>query len=339
MTKPIITIIGLGLTGASMGLGLQREDGNFEIVGHDKLPEVSQEARRMGAVQRTEWNLYKACDGAELIVVAVPLNELETLLPLLAEEIKPGTLVFAIGNLLEAAIASGVKHLPAGVHFVAGHAIVAGVGSVPSARADLFEKATFALAADVTTDPAALQLASDFVERVGATPLFVDAQEHDGVIAGVEHLPMLLAAALMRTSAQASGWREARRLAGQHFANATDVGGDAAALFAALQANKAGVLMKLRTLRQELGEWQALLEAVDSVDVGEDDTTSADGKESKPSLLAALTEAVAARETWETQVIVKNWEEMPSGPTAAESSGFLRQMFLGGLGKGNQRKN
>ena len=346
MTKPIITIIGLGLTGASMGLGLQREDGNFEIVGHDKLPEVSQEARRMGAVQRTEWNLYKACDGAELIVVAVPLNELETLLPLLAEEIKPGTLVFAIGNLLEAAIASGVKHLPAGVHFVAGHAIVAGVGSALSARSDLFEKATFALAADVSTDPAALQLASDFVERVGATPLFVDALEHDGVIAGVEHLPMLLAAALMRTSAQASGWREARRLAGQNFANATDLGGNAAALFAALQANKAGVLMKLRTLRQELGEWQALLEAADTVAV--DDVESgnrkksgkagADAKESTPSLLAALTEAVQARETWETQVIVKNWEEMPSGPTAAESSGFLRQMFLGGLGKG-QRKN
>ena len=54
MTKPIITIVGLGLTGASMGLGLQREEANFEIVGHDKMPEVAQEARRLGAVQRTE---------------------------------------------------------------------------------------------------------------------------------------------------------------------------------------------------------------------------------------------------------------------------------------------
>src|SRR5687767_6362103 len=117
MTKPIITIIGLGLNGASMGLALQREVGNFEIVGHDKQPEVSQEMRKLGAVQRTEWNLFRACEGAELIVVAVPLNELSELLPLLAEELKPGSLIFAIGSLLQPAIEVAEKHLPAGVHF------------------------------------------------------------------------------------------------------------------------------------------------------------------------------------------------------------------------------
>ena len=335
MTKPIITIIGLGMTGSSMGLGLQREAGNFEIVGHDKAPEVAQEARKIGAVQRTEWNLFKACSGAELIVVAVPLNELEMLLPLLAEEVKPGTLVFAIGNLLQPAIDSGLKHLPDGVHFVAGHAIVTGVGSVPSARADLFEKAVFALAAGVKTDATALQLASDFVERVGATPLFVDALEHDGVIAGVEQLPMLLAAALMRSSAKSAGWREARRLAGRQFAGATNIGSDAAGLFAALKANKQSVLLKLQSLRQELAEWQSLLE--DDGELAPVVEGKPEGKESKPAptpLMAALTEAVQARETWETQVIVKNWEEQPAPASAPEASGFLKQMFLGGLGKG-----
>jgi prephenate dehydrogenase len=329
MAKPIITLIGLGLTGTSMGLGLQREAGNFEIVGHDKQPEVAQQARKLGAVHRTEWNLFKACAGAELIVLAVPLHELEELLPLLAEEVKPGTLIFAIGSLLLPAIERGAKHLPDGVHFVAGHAVVTGISTTPSARPDLFEKAVFALAAGVKTDPAALQLASDFVERVGATPLFVDALEHDGVMAGVEHLPMLLAAALMRSSASGAGWREAKRLAGRHFAEATDVGGDAAALFAALQANKQNIVIKLQKMRQELAEWQALLESD-----GDAITASADAQAvTVHPLLAALTEAVQARTSWETQVILKNWEEQPDAPAAkVESSGFLRQMFLGGLG-------
>ncbi|MCC6457419.1 MAG: prephenate dehydrogenase [Caldilineaceae bacterium] len=334
MTKPIITIIGLGLTGTSMGLGLQREAGNFEIVGHDKQPEVAQQARKLGAVHRTEWNLFKACAGAELIVLAVPLHELEELLPLLAEEVKPGTLIFAIGSLLLPAIEKGAKHLPDGVHFVAGHAVITGVGATPSARPDLFEKAVFALAAGVKTDPAALQLASDFVERVGATPLFVDALEHDGVMAGVEHLPMLLAAALMRSSASGAGWREAKRLAGRHFAEATDVGGDAAALFAALQANKQSVVLKLQKMRQELAEWQVLLENDAENTIKSDNTQAV----TVHPLLAALTEAVQARSSWETQVILKNWEEQPDAPVAkAESSGFLRQMFLGGLGN-RQRK-
>jgi prephenate dehydrogenase len=353
MAKPIITIIGLGLTGASMGLALQREAGNFEIVGHDKRPEVAQEMRKLGAVQRTEWNLYRACEGAELIVVAVPLNELAALLPLLAEELKPGTLILAIGSLLQPAIEIAGKTLPAGVHFVAGHPVITGVGAAPSPRADLFERAVFALSAGLNTDPAAVQLASDFVERVGATPLFVDAQEHDGIMAGVEHLPMLLAAALMRVSAGKAGWREARRLAGQHFASATELGSDAAGLFAALQANRENVILKLRQLRQELAEWQTLLETELETPVGEVESSEkagkakakdAKGRNAKEEaevhpLLAALEYVVTERGTWEAQTVVKNWEETPgNSAAAAESSGFLKQMFLGGLGNRQQKR-
>ena len=75
MAKPIITIIGLGVTGTSLGLALQRSEGNFEIVGHDKSPEASQQARQLGAVQRAEWNLHRACEGAELIVLATPIDQ------------------------------------------------------------------------------------------------------------------------------------------------------------------------------------------------------------------------------------------------------------------------
>ena len=56
------------------GLGLSDfkvfEDGSpLEIVGHDKEPTVAQEARKRNAVHRVEWNLYKACEGASMIVL------------------------------------------------------------------------------------------------------------------------------------------------------------------------------------------------------------------------------------------------------------------------------
>lgn len=317
MAKPIITIIGLGVTGSSMGLGLQREAGEFEIVGHDKQPEVAQAARKAEAVHRTEWNLFRAIAGAELIVVAVPLSELEELFKLLAEELKPGTLVFALTSLLQPAIDLADKLLPAGVHFVAGHPVVTGVGGLVRSRADLYEDAVFALAPGLRTEAGAVQLASDFTERVGAKPLFVDAQEHDGIMAGVEQIPLLVAAALMRVSAEGQGWREARRLAGQAFAHSTDLGENAHALFAALQANRENVKLKLIQLRQELAVWQELLDA------------APEGDAPHP-LLAALDEAVQARSVWEGQALIKSWEETPRTATPqAESSGFLRQMFLG----------
>lgn len=318
--KPKVTIIGLGLIGASMGLGLQREDVNFEIVGHDKTPEVGQAAKKEGAVHRTEWNLYRACEGAELVILAVPLNELDETLELLRDDVKPGTLYFAINSLLQPAIEIADRHLPANAHFVVGHPVITGIGGLPTMRADLFDKAVFALAAGLKTEPSAVQLASDFVDRVGATPLFVDAQEHDGIIAGVEQLPQLLALALMRVSAASGGWREARRLAGQSFAAATDVGENPSALFAGLRANRQNLLYRIRQLQQELSEWHDLLEA------------EVEGEQVHP-LQTSLEKAVEDRITWEAQASLKNWEERPTSATPGiEAGGFFRQMFLGNLG-------
>lgn len=318
--KPIITIIGLDVIGASMGFGLQREEAKFEIVGHDKTPERSQLAKKDGAIHRNEWNLYRACEGADLVIMATPLNELEENLKLLAEDAKPGTLFFAIGNLLQPAVGIAERYLPEGAHFVAGHPIITGVGGLPTARPDLFEKAVFALAAGVKTDPSALQLASDFVDRVGATPLFVDATEHDGIMAGVEQLPQVVAAALMKMSASGEGWREARRLAGQAFAAGTDMGDDAAALYASLRANRQNLLFRIRQLQQELGDWHDLLAGDDIAD------------KTSP-LLGALEKAVEARLTWEGQAILKSWEDKPAASSqGVEAGGFFRQMFLGNLG-------
>lgn len=320
MAKPIVTIIGLGVVGSGMGLGLQREEPNFEIVGHDKAPEVAQAARKLGAVHRNEWNLFRACEGAELIVLAVPLSELDELLKLLAEEVKPGTLILTLTSLLQPAIDTATRHLPAGVHFVAGHPVLTTIGGTPTPTADLFDNVVFALDAGVKTEPEAVQLASDFVERVGATPLFVDAQEHDGIIAGVEQLPQLLAAALMRMSVAAPGWREARRLAGHQFAGATDLGNNAAGLFAALQDNKQNVAVRLRQLREELAVWAELLEA------------GPEEADEKHPLLAALEGAVEERGVWEAQTVTKNWEERPNtGASDVNTGGFFRQMFLGNL--------
>ena len=110
MAKPIIAIIGLGLTGASLGLGLQRTPGNFEIVGHDKNPEAAQAARKLGAVQRTEWNLHAACERADMVVLAVPLSELPELFTHIGQDIKPNVLVFAIVNVMQPAIALAAIH-------------------------------------------------------------------------------------------------------------------------------------------------------------------------------------------------------------------------------------
>ncbi len=325
MTKPIITIIGLGLTGTSIGLGLQRSENNFELVGHDKEHTAVQTARKLGAVHRTEWNLHAACAGADLIVLAVPLGELNDLFTHIGEDLKPTCLVFPLVNVMQPAIAVAAQQLASHSHFVVGHPVLAGVGGLLSPRADLFEEVVFGLAAGAQTDPAAIQLASDFVERLGAKPLFVDAQEHDGIIAGVEQLSQVLAAALMQTNTAAPGWREARRLAGRPFAQATDLGHSAEHLFSAFQSNRANLLQRVDQLQQVLADWRDLL----ALDAPADE---------KHPLRVALAQVEQERAEWEAQAMLKRWEDLPTPAVAAEPHGMLRQMFFGNLmGKGNKK--
>lgn len=319
MAKPRITIIGLGVTGASLGLALQQEESNFEIVGHDKDPQVGQEARRQGAVARVEWNLHRACDQAELVLLAVPISELPDLFAHLREDLKPETLVFAVVNVLQPAIDLAAQHLPPETHFVAGHPILTGIGAPLRVRADLFSEVVFGLAPGLQTEPNAVQLASDLVERLGAKPLFVDPHEHDGIMAAVDQLPQLVAAALMRLSSNGRGWREARRLAGRHFARATEMDASAAQLYGALDANRAAVIQRIDQLQEELSEWRALLSATPPA--GE-----------KDPLLTTLEAVSLARDTWEGQALLKRWDEagLPSA-TTPEAKGMFRQMLFGNM--------
>lgn len=321
MTTPKITIIGLGLTGTSIGLGLRRQEGDFEIVGHDKEPEVAGAAKKAGAINRSEWNLHNAYEGADMVILAVPLSELDELLELMAEGLKPGALLLATVNVMQPAIEIADERLSNAVHFVAGHPILTGIGGPLTPRPDLFEDAVFCLAPSLNADPNAVQLASDFVERLGANPLFVDAHEHDGIMAGVEQLPQIMAAALMRTSTASPGWAEAQRMAGRRFAQATELGGSADQIFSSLQTNRANLVYRIEQLRDELDEWKRLLE-MDAPEEGEH------------PLLSALKQVVRSRDEWEAHAQLKQWDLSPTiTGEEPEQRGFMRQMLFGNFFK------
>ena len=339
MAKPIITILELGTTGASLGLALQGAQTQAEIVGHDKLPEAAQAARRLNAVGRLEWNLHAACSGAGLIVLAMPLDEAAETLALIAEDLAPNTLLFVLSDVLQGAADLLAKHAPRHTHAVVGHPILNGVGGPLTPRADLFEKTVFVVAAGVSTDETALELASSFVESVGAKPLFMDPVEHDGVIAGVEQLPQLLGLALVHMLAGSPGWFEAQRLAGRTFAQSTEAGRSPQHLFTALRANRAYLWPRIEQFEAELAAWKRWLMA-DPEDqllagqpAGQPAAAGAAPEGAEHPLAAAIQDSSAERGRWEEQAQLGDWTAAP--PPAVEapaSSGLLRQMFFGNLG-------
>ncbi len=319
MAKSQITIIGLGLAGTSLGLTLRQCDGDFEVVGHDKSPDVSGNAKRIGAVDRTEWNLHRACTGAGLVIIDTPLAELEEVLGHIAEDLSSGAVVVALTEVMQPALAIGAAALKNHA-FVTAHPVLNRVGGELEARADLFANSQFCIGSHVETQPAALELINNLALRAEATPFFIDPTEHDGIISLLEQTPRLLGAALMQAGSDSSGWRDGQKLAGHTFANSTETGDDPAALAGSLFANRENLLRSLEQVESVLAEWRGLLTAEDSA-----------------PLAAALAEMAERRLRWQRDVKLQTFDSADE-PVKEAQPGLLRQMFFGDMFGGRRRK-
>jgi len=222
-----ITLIGLGQIGASMGLALGAHKESILRVGHDKQASVERQAEKLGAVDKVVHNLPAAVRDARLVVLCLPLSQVRRTLEAMVQDLQAGTVVLDTVPVKAQILAWIQDLLPSGCHYVGLapalnprllHELSLGV---EAARADLFEKGVFVVDAPAGTPEAAVTLACNFVQLLGATPLLADMAESDGLMAVTHLLPQLTAAALLNATVDQPGWEEGRKLAGRPFAAVT----------------------------------------------------------------------------------------------------------------------
>lgn len=223
-----VALLGTGLIGASLGLALRRRHPDLRIVGVDACPDHAETALNLGALTETSASAAEAVAGADLVVLAAPLDAIPGLLAEIALTLADGALVTDVGSV-KGSVMRAAASLPEAVRFVGGHPMAgAAAGGPENADALLFENAAYVLTpprgtADLATfAPEALWL----VEAVGARPVVMDADRHDAVAATVSHLPQLLAVALVAEAEDAGpdalglaagGFRDMTRIAGSPF--------------------------------------------------------------------------------------------------------------------------
>jgi len=255
------TIVGLGLLGSSIGLALRGTAASIEIVGHDKDSGAAKRAYKDGCVDRTEWNLINACDGADLVVISTALAEIKSTLAAIGLHLKEGCVVTDTASLKVPVLGWARQSLPATVHFVGGHPIIdKPVPDRLTPAADLLTGAVYCLIPDTDTPPEALQAASDLAEAVGARTYYLDAAEHDGLIAAVGQVPLLLALALQAMAAANPSRREMIYLSGVDFASVTQLlTRDAETLTEMCRLNAPNVTRWLDTVLSHLSYLRELL--------------------------------------------------------------------------------
>jgi prephenate dehydrogenase len=310
-----VAIVGLGLVGASAGLALRRYQDRVTVIGHDKNPETAGRAKKMGAIDRSEWNLISTVASADRILLALPLDEIKDTLEAMAGDLKSGCVVVDTADVKVPVIAWAKQYLPQDVHFVGGHPIVlSDKPDIDGARADLFDKRLFCLTPDAQANDTAVRLAADIADALGALPYFVDPYEHDGMAAAVEHLPAIVAGALMSITSGSAGWADMRKLAGTQFyagTALTALTGKEVAV--AATANKENLARWLDAMIAELEEWRGRLTA-DDID----------------GLAQAVDAGLLQGQRWLSAQARGSWddEELPQQdlPTAG---GTFREMFFG----------
>jgi prephenate dehydrogenase len=217
-----VAIIGLGLIGGSLGLALHQAKAARQIAGYDLYKGVGDRARKSGAIDQSCSSLAEAARGSELIILATPVGAMRSLLQQLAASASPGAVVTDVASTKAQVISWAEEYLPATISFVGGHPIAGKETSgIEAADATLFKQCLYCLTPTKRTSPVALDKVAALIDVLGARMRFLEPPEHDGMVAGVSHLPFIASIALMQNAALNPAWDDASLLAGSGFRDMT----------------------------------------------------------------------------------------------------------------------
>ena len=189
-----VALIGLGLVASSMAHAIRRAGLADEIVGTAKSEESREITRELGFCDIVTDTPADAVQGADLVVLAVPVGVMGTVACEIGPRLKPGATLTDVGSVKRAVIDSVAPHVPKGVHFIPGHPLAGTEHSGPrSGFAELFENRWCILLPDSGTDPDALDRLQEFWRGMGANVEEMDVDHHDLVLAVTSHCPHLIA--------------------------------------------------------------------------------------------------------------------------------------------------
>ncbi|MEM7718972.1 MAG: prephenate/arogenate dehydrogenase family protein [Pseudomonadota bacterium] len=194
MTFDRVALIGLGLIAGSMSLALRRSGFDGEIVGYARSAETRQIARDIGLVDRVCETAIDAAEGADLIVLCVPVGAMGPVMQDIGPSLKPGSVVSDVGSVKAAIVDAVTPHVPPGVHFVPTHPMAGTEHSGPRAGfAELFDNRWCLIVPPKGTNPDAVDAVSALWQRLGADTEVMEIDHHDRLCAIVSHIPHLIA--------------------------------------------------------------------------------------------------------------------------------------------------
>lgn len=200
-----VAVLGCGLIGGSFAAASQTVSGVLEVTVHDRDPEALVRAQELGVGTRWVADAAQAVVGADLVLLAVPVEHLVEVARAIAPSLSRTAIVTDVGSVKAGVVRD--LHVEAGLdgRYIGGHPMAGSERSgVDATDPTLFQAATWLLTPTAGTDEDGFNRLAGHLRRLGARVLAVPPDLHDELVAIASHLPQALASVLMAVAADAA---------------------------------------------------------------------------------------------------------------------------------------
>jgi len=270
-----VAFLGFGLIGGSVARALRAagpaalgsgDDSPLVLTGWSPTGDGPAAAVRDGVLDAAAPDPRSALDGARLVVLAGPVPACLALLDELAAEPRPALASdVVITDVASTKVALALRATALGLPYVGGHPMAGSDrAGYAASSADLFVDRPWVVVPG--RDAIAAERVEALARAVGARPIRLSAAAHDQAVAGISHLPLVVAAALVEAVAGVpasphTDWPDARAVAASGWRDMTRLArGDVAMGSGIVTTNAAAVAARIRDLMAVLEAWATELE-------------------------------------------------------------------------------
>jgi cyclohexadieny/prephenate dehydrogenase len=204
MTEPLydrLAVIGVGLIGSSIARAARAKGAVREIAASAHSAKTRKRVVELGIADRVTETNAEAVEGADLVIVCVPVGVCGDVAKEIGPHLKAGATLSDVGSVKGAIVRDMGPHVPKTVHFVPAHPVAGTEHSGPDAGfAELFEGRWCILTPPAGTDVEAVERLAAFWRLLGANVETMTPEHHDLVLAITSHLPHLIAYTIVGTA-------------------------------------------------------------------------------------------------------------------------------------------
>lgn len=255
-------LVGCGLMGASFALALQAKGLVERVVGFSPSASTRDKALQRGVVHQAASSAVEAVQGADLVLIAVPVSHTAACLSEIAPHLQKNCLLMDVGSTKCDVVAAARAALGDRLHcFLPAHPIAGKAqAGVDHAEATLYQDRTLILTPLAHNTPAQIQQATALWQAIGSRVHQMTPDAHDQTFAAVSHVPHLLAFAQVNGLLQQAEGEAFLKLAGPGFRDFSRIAaGDPKIWRDIFLANAGQVLAQTSHFRAALDQLEAAI--------------------------------------------------------------------------------